>query len=103
MNPQNKKAINTKRLSSIKKPVKTENLRQNESKKESKSSESYEQTTITESNIIKKQKKQFHDSEKSIREYEYKDDERENRFLGKKKKNIRKSKEDIRKEKKTRT
>ena len=66
MNPPNKRVINSENLPSTKKPVKRENLRQRENKKESKSSESYEQTNITESSLNQKRKKQIHDMEKSI-------------------------------------
>ena len=59
MIPPYKKAINSDYLSFSKKPVKKDNLRQKENKKESKSSESYEQTNITELSVNQKRKKQF--------------------------------------------
>jgi hypothetical protein len=101
MNPKNKKAINIENLTSIKKPVKGENLRQRESKNEAKSSESYERSNLTEPSVNKKGKKQFHNLEKTTSESEEK--ERENKFLGKKTNNIRESKDDKRKENKERT
>ena len=101
MNPKNKKAINIENLTSIKKPVKGENLRQRESKNEAKSSESYERSNLTEPSVNKKGKKQFHNLEKTTSESE--GNERENKFLGKKTKNIRESKDDKRKENKERT
>ena len=101
MNPKNKKTINIENLTSIKKPVKGENLRQRESKNEAKSSESYERSNLTEPSVNKKGKKQFHNLEKTTSESE--GNERENKFLGKKTKNIRESKDDKRKENKERT
>ena len=68
MNPPNKRAINAENLPSTKKPVKRENLRQRENKKESKSSESYEQTNITESSMNQKRKKGRFQEEKAGKE-----------------------------------
>ena len=80
MNPQNKKAIDNEYSSSSKNQSKRENLRHNETK----SSESCEQTNISESFTAPKRKKQFHGVENA--NSESKEDERENRFLGKKRK-----------------
>ena len=60
------------------------NLRQRK-KNEIQSSERYEQTNISESIAVPKKKKQFHGVENA--NSESKEDERENRFLAKKKKN----------------
>ena len=80
MNPQNKKAIDNEYSSTSKNQSKRENLRHNETK----SSESYEQTNISESIAEQKGKKQIHGLENAINKS--KEDERENRFLGKKRK-----------------
>ena len=84
MNPQNKKAIDNEYSSSSKNQSKRENLRQRKNNNETKSSESYEQTNISESIADKKGKKQFHGVENAINKS--KEDERENIFLGKKRK-----------------
>lgn len=84
MNPQNKKAIDNENSSSSKSQNKRDNLRQRKNNNEAKSSESYEQTNISESNAAPKRKKQFHGVEND--NSESKEDERENRFLGKKRK-----------------
>lgn len=84
MNPQNKKAIDNEYSSSSKNQSKRENLRQRKNNNETKSSESYEQTNISESIAEQKGKKQIHGVENAINKS--KEDERENRFLGKKRK-----------------
>ena len=101
MIPPYKKAINPDYLSFSKKPVKKDNSRQKENKKDSKSSESYEQTNITELSVNQKRKKQFQYMEKTSSESE--DNERENKFLGKKTNNVRESKVNKRNENKDRT
>ena len=84
MNPQNKKAIDNEYSSSSKNQRKRENLRQRKNNNETKSSESYEQTNISQSIAEQKGKKQIHGVENAINKS--KEDERENRFLGKKRK-----------------
>ena len=84
MNPQNKKAIDNEYSSSSKNQSKRENLRQRKNNNETKSSESYEQTNISESIAEQKGKKQIHGVENAINKS--KEDERENIFLGKKEK-----------------
>jgi len=84
MNPQNKKAIDNEYSSSSKNQSKRENLRQRKNNNETKSSESYEQTNISESIAEQKGKKQIHGLENAINKS--KEDERENIFLGKKRK-----------------
>ena len=63
-----------------------------EIKKESKLSESYDQTNFTDSKFNQKRKTQYNDMEKKSITSESEEDERENNFLGKKTKNIRESK-----------
>ena len=84
MSPQNKKAIDNEYSSSSKNQSKRENLRQRKNNNETKSSESYEQTNISQSIAEQKGKKQIHGVENAINKS--KEDERENRFLGKKRK-----------------
>ena len=84
MSPQNKKAIDNEYSSSSKNQSKRENLRQRKNNNETKSSESYEQTNISQSIAEQKGKKQIHGVENTINKS--KEDERENRFLGKKRK-----------------
>jgi hypothetical protein len=72
MNPQNKKAIDNEYSSSSKNQSKRENLRHNETK----SSESCEQTNISESIVAPKRKKQFHGVENENSESN-KEEERE--------------------------
>ena len=84
MNPQNKKAIDNEYSSSSKNQSKRENLRERKNNNETKSSESYEQTNISESIAEQKGKKQIHGLENAINKS--KEDERENIFLGKKRK-----------------
>ena len=84
MNPQNKKAIIMNTHHPVKAKKQQRNLRQRK-KNEIQSSERYEQTNISESIAVPKKKKQFHGVENA--NSESKEDERENRFLAKKKKN----------------
>ena len=94
MNPQNKKAIDNEYSSSSKNQSKRENLRHNETK----SSESCEQTNISESFTAPKRKKQFHGVENA--NSESKEDERKIDFWEKSEKQKVLNIKTIKKEKK---
>ena len=87
MKLRNEKVINKEYAASDRKKIQPENMRKRQNKKESKSSESYEQTNISESNGNKKSKDQnrFNKKESQRNESEKMDDKkRQNKFLERK-------------------
>ena len=87
MKLRNEKVLNKEYAASDRKKIQPENMRKRQNKKESKSSESYEQTNISESNGNKKSKDQnrFNKKESQRNESEKMDDKkRQNKFLERK-------------------
>ena len=89
MNLRNKKGFNCEYAANNRKKIQQENMKKDQNKKESKSSENYEQTNLSESNGNKKSKEQnrFNKKESLRNESEKTDDkERQNKFLKRKRK-----------------